>query len=447
MKYKSIFLRCASFILLVGALSAIFSFSTAAEAVSMPDTSNAESVCLYNVNTEKILYDKNLDTKIFQGSAVKMVTGLIACELLSDRLSESVYITEDMLKYTEGAGIKLSVGMTVTAETLLYGTLCGGGNDAASALAVHCSGSVDEFVKLMNRKAIEWGLRTTYFTNPTGLDDANMYSTLRDIITVAKRAYKNPLYLEISSAVSYVYTPAGSDEQIKMFNRNCLISTYYAYGYKNPRASGLIAGNTDLGGYCVITYAEKGDAGYLCAVMGAKKNDTTVFSYEIANALLSYAFSNYSYLRIAEKGQRICMADVALTMPRSDNELAQVGCVLDSDVYALTAADIDIESELTYRYYFHYSELKAPLTEGAIVGGVDIIFDGEIIGEAVLVTDSDIEASTLLLFLEHLRDFFSGRLFWLSILYIAIGLGGYYFYTVLRFKRKNVRKINYKSFY
>jgi len=335
----------------------------------------------------------------------------------------------------------------VIVENLLYGVLCGGGNDASLVLATLCSGSITTFVEQMNATAEAWGLKNTYFTNPTGLDDKNMYSTLGDIMTIAKRAYQNEKYIEFSSATSYIYTPIDSEEQIKIFNRNCLISTYYAYGYKNPNAVGLIAGNTDLSGYSAITYAERGSSGYICAVMNAVEKDGVIYSFELVNKLLSYAFGSFSYIKIAEKGQYVCDTEVLFTMPRSENQDVTLNCVIKDDVYALTAADIDPKYDLKYRYYFHYDDLRAPITEGMIIGGVDIIYNGEIIGNAPIVAQSDVEASKLLISLHDLRSFFSSTFFLFSLLYLIIGLVGYYYFSVLRFRKRNSKRINYKNFY
>ena len=292
---KKILAFAVTFFILTAFCISAYASDASAQSVAVPNTDKAYAVCLYNVNTQKSIYSKNMQKRIFPAGAVKMMTGLMACQILQDRLDEQITITEDMLDGVKGNSMRLKAGMSVTLENLLYGVLCAGGNDAAAVVSIACMGSIDAFVDAMNSKAKEWGLENTFFTNPTGLDDKNMYSTLSDIMIIAQKAYENKLYLDISSAMSYVFTPIGENEEIKIFNRNALISTFYATGYRNPNCMGLISGNTDLGGDCVITYAQKKDTGYICAVMKAQADDEVIYSYEITNALLKYAFENFYY--------------------------------------------------------------------------------------------------------------------------------------------------------
>ena len=130
---------------------------------------------------------------MFPGSSVKMMTGLIACEMLGTRLDEVVEITDELIKGAQGWNIKLKAGMRVTVKDLLYGVLCGCGNDATTAIATLCSGGVNSFVEYMNIKAESLGMKNTHFTNPTGIDDSLMYSTLSDIMIIAKEVCKNQL--------------------------------------------------------------------------------------------------------------------------------------------------------------------------------------------------------------------------------------------------------------
>ena len=446
-----LYLKIISFLVVIITVFAIFTPASLAMdfdvSAQISDLDKAKNICLYSMEADKAVFSKNVNDKIFPGSAVKMMTGLIACEMLSDRLDEVVIITDEMLKEASGFNVKLQSGMTVTVENLLYGALCGGGNDAALVLAKLCGGSVDGFVALMNDKAIELGAKNTFFTNPTGLDDSKMFSTLSDIIIVAKKASQNQLYLDISSTPSYSYTPVGDVEDIKMFNRNALISTFYAVGYKNPNVMGLISGNTDLGGYCTITYSQKNGQSYICAVMGATADDYAIYSYELINSLLSYAFNNISYQKIATKGQRICYANVRFVSPEGDFETQRISCVVSDDVYSLMYSGVDVQTDLAYRYYFHNEVLDAPFDEGVIVGGVDIMYNGKIIGSSILVTGESIEAKPMLLLLNNLKLFFSGRIFWLSVAFFVLIFLLYYHFAEIRFHHKKAKRINYKNFY
>jgi D-alanyl-D-alanine carboxypeptidase (penicillin-binding protein 5/6) len=423
------------------------SFAVSAEDSDIPNTEHATKVCLYNLNLGKTLYAKDNGKKLFPGSAVKMMTGLVSCEMLAHRLDEYIYITDDMLEEVTGANIQLKSGMTVSLENLIYGVICGGGNDAALVLANVCSGSVDAFVELMNIKASEWGLNNTKFTNPTGLDDKKMYSTLSDILILAKRACTNELYVKISSAPSFSYVPYDGEESVKVFNRNALISTYYAEGYRNYNALGLIAGSTDLGGYCTIAYAQKDDSKYLCIVMGAEKLDGVIYSYSYTNSLLSYAFENYNYTQVIKKGDEICTLPVELATPTSGKDKAEAICIAKDEVFALVPKNIDVNNDLEYRYYFHNDKLNAPMSQGTVVGGVDVIYNGEIVATTKLVTQSSIESNAILSALHTAKTFLTNRVFILSAVFMAIGLIIYFFFISAKHNRRTVKNIEYKNFY
>ena len=413
MKYKII--RFISLALFTSLLVVSLSFKVSANTPEVPDTSHAEFVYLYNTNTQKVIYSKNSTKKIFPGSAVKIMTGLIACETLGDRLNDTVIITEEMLANVQGNNVKLRAGMRVTVEDLLYGVLCGGGNDASQVVATLCSGDNYAFVQAMNAKAKSLGMKNTFFTNPTGLDDEEMYSTLSDIIILAREAANNPLYLKTSSAVSYVYKPQGYSEEIKFSNRNALLNVYSEHS--NRYASGLIAGSTTLGGECVITYAQRKDTGYICAVMNADRIDDTVYSYKYVNDLLDYAFSNFSYVCVAKKGTRVCVTDTSLSLPSDE----PTWCVIKDDVYTLTSKDIDVDKDLKLRHFLHNEQITAPSNAGAIVGGADILYNDEIVGKAVLVLENDVQASNMLVTFDRLKSFFTGRFFLVSVFLMLIG--------------------------
>ncbi len=379
---------------------------------NFPDTDKASAICLYNLNTDKMVYCKNINTRIFPSGAVKMIAGLIACEMLSDRLSETITVTEQMLQDSYGASIKLKAGMSVTAENLLYGVLCGGGNDASLVLAALCSGSVDAFVDEMNRKCGEWGLKNTVITNPTGIDDSNMYSSLSDIMIVAKIAYANDLYMKISSEKSYSFT-TNDGNKISFSNKNKLISSNDC---KNPYTAGMCVGNTDIGGCAVITSATLGTTEYICAVVGANEQSY----YQIANNLIYHALDNLSYVKIASSGTYVCSIDTRLSLPSANDEATQISCVIKNDIYALTDKSIDIENDITYRPFIHNEPLNAPIEAGMIVGGVDLLYNGEVLGHAFLVTDEDLPASEMLLLLENMKSLFTSRIFIFSILFFVI---------------------------
>lgn len=433
---KKALLRIFALLFVLSISVTAFTVPANAQNDNFPDVSEADAVFLFNINTDKLVYSKNIDKKIFTGSVTKMTCGVIFCEYFSDRIDETVEITESMISRAQGAKIKLSAGDVVSYKDLLYGVICGGGNDACYALAIALSGSVEAFVKLMNDTVASWGADNTYFTNPSGYDDENMYTTAEDVLLISQRAASNELYMEASSSLSYIIKPQNSEKEIKLFNRNSLISSFYASGYQNKHAYGLIAGFTDLGQHSVVTYLEKNGTAFLCAVMGAKEQaySKDILSYKYANEISEYAFENYKYQKVFDEDQYICTLDVGLALPEVNSDKATVDCYSKDEIYALVSPTFDITQDITYKYYLHENELNAPIGEGAVLGGVDIFYNDEIIGSTKLLAKESVEENSILFSLDKMKAFFLDRFFISSMISFVLLLIAYFVTEALNIK-------------
>ena len=447
MNIKKILFRTVSFFFVFAILFSLICEPCIANASSLPSIEYATDACLYSLNAEKLIFKHNTSDSLFPASSVKLMTGLIACELLSDRLEEKIEITDSLIEGASDASMGLLPGMTVTIEDLLLGLLCAGGNDAALALSRICAPSTAEFVTLMNAYCSGWEMYSTKFTNPTGLDDAEMHTTLSDMLILAKRACKNELYLSLSSKASFTYSPYGDEREVTRQNRNMLINTSSTSGYKNPYVSGLMVGNTDLGGYSAIVYAERGSDSYICIVTGAQKKDDIIYSYKYANDLINYATGTLTYKKVLDSDKPVCSINVDLASPENGKDFATVACVTSDEIYALIPRNADIDKDVKLKYYLHYETLNAPVSENMVVGGVDLIYDGKVIGSSKLVTTRSVEANSLLLLLHNARAFISGRTFILCVIFVALILFAYFYIVFLRTRRKAVKNIQYRNFY
>ena len=154
---------------------------------------NSKNAILYNLNTNEIIYEKNIDESIKIASLTKMMTTIVALENINN-LNDKVIITDKMLEGlieldASVAGFK--VGDIVTYEDLLYGAMLPSGADATRALAISISGNIDDFVLLMNNKAKQLKLTNTYYTNTTGLDYKDNHSTVKDVAILLQYALSN----------------------------------------------------------------------------------------------------------------------------------------------------------------------------------------------------------------------------------------------------------------
>lgn len=408
-------------------------------AESLPSAAAAKTVYLYNFENDEEILVKNRTGRIAPASTVKIAFGLLAIEFLETRLDEVVTITEEMLAPAQGAKLGLELGDRMTVRDLLYCAICGGNNDAVCALAVLIFGSQEDCVQALNQRLAEWGCTATHYKNATGVDDNGMYTTLEDVVTISKKALDSPLYMEISSAKSYVYLRQNNGETTTVHNRNAIISPYYYQGCQSRYAKGLIAGMTDRGGYCVVTYAEYEGCRYLCIVMGASTLGGMPGSFRIAFDLLQFCYNNRLYRQVAVAGTEVCRIPVSLALSKDENAEASLPCILESDLYALISDSVT-PSDLTLRTYFYDSPLSAPVEAGTVVGGVDIYDGDRWLGHSRLLVLEEIHPNPLLQALDAMRSFFSSRPFILFVITAFTLLTLYFLLAYLKRRKRNAQR-------
>ena len=451
MKHKCVLKKViASFLLtfvFVGILASSAVIPVKASTLStLPTVSGASSVYLYNFDSDRVLMKQSNLGSIAPAATVKIMTGLVGIDLMRNRLDEYVTVTEEMLSSVDGYVINLESGMTLQIRDILYGVVCGGGNDAATVLAIVCCGSVEDFVAQMNRYAQELGCTGTHYVNPTGIDDPQMNTTLDDTVIISEAAINEPMFIEMSSANNYICTLKNSGERFIFYNRNAQISSFSGIGYINKYAKGLNAGMTDRGGYCSVTYATNGDTSYLCIVMGATQNASgTIMSYNISNVLLNHLFGNYSYTAIAEAGTEVRTAPIRLALPSGNDRETTVPCAVESDVYGFLPKNIDVEKDLTYKCYFHNDKLSAPLSKGDVIGGVDIYYADELVASEKLIAAEDVQSSAILVALDKMKTVISSRLVIISAVVFICLLIAYIIFTSRKHKRNMTRTISYQN--
>ncbi len=406
---------------------------------AFPDTSGAKFIYLYSFEANEVIFSKGEELeRIAPASTTKIMSGLLAINRLNGRLDEYVTITDEMLKGVEGFSLDLKMGDMLKIEDLLYCLICGGGNDAAVIIANICSGSTEGFVDEMNALALEYGMQNTVYTNPTGIDDSQMYTCLNDTVILSKKAIENEYFLKMAGASNYSFQSKDSQSVRTISNRNALISAFSAIGYQNKKVKGLNAGMTERGGYCVSAYATDGQDSYLCIVMGGKQDSKgEITSYTITNNLLKYMFDGFTYTMIAQKGDVIGKLIVELALPIGGNEAVYVNCVLGNDIYALAPKNIDYKKELTYKTFYHTDPLIAPVYENTVVGGVDIYYqESYIASERLLVTDN-IDDSRLLTVLDKMKKITLSRK---VLIFLIILIPSLIMYLYLAFWRKKIKR-------
>ena len=248
------------------------------------ETISAQAAIVMEQSTGRVLYAANADAVLPMASTTKIMTAL--CVLENAALDDTVTIDARMAGI-EGSSMYLEVGETLTVEQLLYGLMLRSGNDAAVALALHVSGSVEDFVELMNQKAEELGLYHTHFANPHGLPAAEHYTTARELAIITCAAYENADFRRIV-ATQYVAVPwDGHPYDRAMKNKNKMLTLCEG-------GNGVKTGYTKAAGRCLVSGALRQGMQLVCVVLNAPDmwNDSL--------RLLDNGFENYSMTTVLD---------------------------------------------------------------------------------------------------------------------------------------------------
>ena len=246
---------------------------------------NSRSAILIDYDTLEIIYEKNIAEKLPPASMTKIMSMLLVMEAVDSgkiSLDDEVLISENASSMG-GSQVYLQQGEKYSVHDLLKGVAIASGNDAVVALAEYISGTVEEFVRLMNEKAKELGLESTHFENPHGLDSENHYSSAYDMAIMATELLKHSKILEYTS-IYEDYLTKNDGSNIWLVNTNKLIRYYNG-------VDGLKTGYTSDAGYCLTATAKKNDLRLIAVVMNVpveekRRSDVT--------AMLNYGFANYA---------------------------------------------------------------------------------------------------------------------------------------------------------
>ncbi len=412
--------------------------SVPSAALEDPTVSNAKGIYLYNLENNKAVFTQNAEEQVYPTSTVKIMTGILAIENLSERLDENITVTSSMLSAVSGNNIGLAAGEIVTIDSMIRALLVNGANDAAYVLAHTVSGSTEEFVTLMNTKAKELGAHHTHYTNPTGMHDENMYTTAEDTAQIAKYAYGLDLFMEATSSVRYSMPATNTSAARTLHNRNCLLSVYYDKNYYNDQARGMNAGSTPQGGHCVVTAATDGELTYIAVVMGAETINGQIYSYINITNLLKWAFDSFTYTQVLSPEQIVCEIPVTLS-----TAVDYVTLVSTDTLRVYLPADVNVEEEIEISYSTNSKELQAPVYEGQVVGSVTAIYQGNILGTSQLVATTDVTRNDLLYGLYKIEQFTKSRFFIITLIAAVIFTLIYIFGTAILRQKKGKKRMRF----
>ena len=229
----------------------LFCFPISVSAVS----TSAKAAILINGDTGEVIFGQNENEQLPMASTTKIMTALLLCE--HGDFEKEITVTAEMLR-VEGSSMGLLAGDRVTLHDLLYGMLLASGNDAANVTAYILGGTVDGFVKMMNRKAIKLGLENTHFETPSGLDGDNHYTTARDLAALARYAMQNEEFAKAAASKTAALSYGNPPYKRTLSNHNKLLKTF-------DGAIGVKTGFTKKSGRCLVSAARR-NGKYVIAV-------------------------------------------------------------------------------------------------------------------------------------------------------------------------------------
>lgn len=248
---------------------------------------SAESAVLIDADSGRVLWEKNAHSKMGMASTTKIMTALTVLRLCSP---EDTVVVSDSAIGTEGSSIYLCKGEKMTVEQLLYGLLLASANDAAVALAIHCSGSVENFADQMNVVADELGLENTNFTNPHGLYDEEHYTTSYELALITREAMKVPLLSKIFATYKASIPFCGEADKRLLVNHNKMLKSY-------DGAVGVKTGFTKKTGRCLVSGAKRDGLTLICVTLNAPDD------WRDHTAMLDYGYENYCRVTFADVGE------------------------------------------------------------------------------------------------------------------------------------------------
>lgn len=294
---------------------------------------NSEYAVLYNLNEDKIIYEKNAYEKIKIASLTKIMTTIVALENIEDIKETTTIKEEALINLEDYATTDIKPNETITYEDLLYGIMLPSGADCANGVAINISGSIDNFVELMNQKAKELNLKNTHFSNPIGMDEDN-YSTVEDIATLLKYALKNEEFYKIFTTREYITT-----NNVKL--ESTIIEKSSPYNIDTSLILGSKTGFTDDAGNCLASISKINGVNYL--LVTAKAPITNPYHIIDAQNIYEYYKDNYSYKKILNYNEQIKKIKV------KEGINQEYDIKSDKDIYLYLNNDVDTNN-LTYEY-------------------------------------------------------------------------------------------------
>ena len=332
---------------------------------------------LQDFYSEEILYEKDPDRSIYPASMTKIMTSIVAFDLIKsgDLSLEDRFIVSEKAWRLSTSGYSsmfIMVGDEVSVEDLLYGIIVASGNDACIALAEGIAGTEEEFAILMTAKAKEIGMDKTNFSNSSGINDPDNYSTVRDILKMSHYLIKeHPKFYEWFAIKEFTWDRTGGDP-ITQGNRNPLL-------YKNMGADGIKTGYLAVEKYSLAASLERNGRRLIAVGSGY---ETKKSRSKESSKLLTYGLTNFDLVEINRSDKPIGKIDVWL------GKDSNVDVYVNQDIYKTIKKAKKKLLKIALKYE---GPIEAPIKKDEIVGKFRVVYNDELIGEYDLLAANNVE--------------------------------------------------------
>ncbi len=340
-------------------------------AVSEPEIGAAAAI-LVDADSGEVYFEKNASQRIEPASTTKIMTVLMAVEAiergeisLTDNVTASENSSYNLDDDSTGANPRITVGETVSVESLLYCAMLVSANEACNMLGEYLAGTVYGFVDDMNDRAAELGCTGTHFANANGLEDSDHYSTAADFAIIAREAMSHPLFKQICGTYRYTVPETNVTDERELVNTNQLMNSDSEYYFSG--AYGVKTGYTSAAGYCLVSAAEKDGIDVICVVMGGPEPED---HFRDTVAILNWMYDNYELRQVLSSARTI------VTVPVHTGTSDTVDVRAEDAVSVILPKDYDI-SRVSYEYVLYHEQegekLEAPVNAGEVLGEITVV--------------------------------------------------------------------------
>jgi len=337
----------------------------------------ARTAILLDYHSGEILFEKEADRKIFPASMTKIMTSIIAFDLIKNgelSLDDKFIVSENAWRLSQAgySSMFIMVGDEISVENLLKGIIISSGNDACVALAEGIAGTDEEFAFLMTEKAKEIGMENTNFSNSSGINSPDNLSTVRDIMIMSRYLIKNyPKYYEYFKETEFTWDRTGGDP-ITQGNRNPLL-------YKNLNADGIKTGYLSYEKYSLASSINR--KGRRLIAVGSGFNSKNSRSKESIK-LLTYGLTNFDLVNISKAKEPFEKIEVWL------GKEDRVDVYTDQDVYKTIKKAKKKLLKVSVKYE---GPIEAPIQKDEKIAILKIVYDDEIVGEYDLLASKEVK--------------------------------------------------------